>query len=116
MTNIHVNNSGSIVGNLGAGNVARDISARDLTVEFVRDIVQQTRRHRAEIIEAGVDASDLDARLLAIEDAIARRPDSGLLRALLADLRNTVSGAAGNLVASGIVATLAPYLGAAAAG
>lgn len=114
VTNINVHNSGSIVGNLGSGNVARDITAGEITVDFAREMVRQVRQHQAEIAKAGVDASDLDRRLAAVEQAVAEDARPGLLRELLTDLRNTVSGAAGNVVATGVLATLAPYVGAAA--
>jgi hypothetical protein len=111
-TTINIGQIGSLVGNLGHGNVTGDIKVSDLRTEQIGSIIPQLRAHRAEVVAAGADGPALDARLNALEKAIAEEtPDHSFLRGLLADLRNCLSGAAGSLVASGAIHVLDLMLG-----
>jgi hypothetical protein len=114
VTNIHLSNVGAVTGNIGSGNVARDITSTSMSASPARDLVGQIRRHQDELVSAGVNREDLQQRLQAIEAAVrSGEPAPSTLRQLLADLHNTVSGAAGNVIGSGILGLLAPYVGAA---
>jgi hypothetical protein len=54
----------------------------------------------------------VDDRLNTLEKAMGNpQPDHGLLRGMLADLRNCLSGAAGSLVATGAINVLNIMLG-----
>lgn len=109
-TTIHVGHIGSFVGNLGQGNASGDITASNIKIDELGPIISQLRAHRAELVEAGADGGRLDDRLVAIEKAIASG-DEGVLRGLLTDVRNTLSGAAGNLIAAGAISVLNIMLG-----
>jgi hypothetical protein len=109
---INIGHIGSLVGNLGHGNVTGSITVSDLKTEQIGAIIPQLRAHRAELVSAGADGGRLDDRLSALEKALANpQPDHGLLRGLLTDLRNCLSGAAGSLVASGAINVLNMMLG-----
>jgi hypothetical protein len=55
----------------------------------------------------------LETRVAALEAELKNpRPDQSQLRGLLADVRNTISGAAGNLIASGILYRINTIFGA----
>ena len=111
-TTINIGHIGSLVGNLGHGNVSGSITANDLKTEQIGSIIPQLRAHRAELVSAGADGEKLDDQLRALEEALGNpRPDHGLLRGLLTDLRNCLSGAAGSLVATGAINVLNMMLG-----
>jgi hypothetical protein len=111
-TTINIGHIGSLVGNLGHGNVSGSITVSDLKTEHIGSIIPQLRAHRAELVAAGADGAALDDRLSALEKALGNpQPDHGLLRGLLTDLRNCLSGAAGSLVATGAINVLNMMLG-----
>jgi len=98
---------GSFAGNLGTGNTSGDITASNINIDQVKRLVEQTRQHAKELIESGADHDALERNLNAIEEETAKAaPDQSILRGLLTDLRNTASGAAGNIIASGILTTI----------
>jgi hypothetical protein len=98
--------------NLGHGNVSGDITVSGLNTEQVGSMLPQLRAHRDEIVAAGVHGPTLDDRLNALEKALANpQADHSFLRALLTDLRNCLSGAAGSLVATGALNILNTMLG-----
>ena len=66
-TTIHIGTIGLFAGNLGAGNIARDISVRDVDVTQLRDLVDQLKKHSDELIAAGADGATLKARLASLE-------------------------------------------------
>jgi hypothetical protein len=111
-TTINIGHIGSLVGNLGHGNVSGSITVSGLKTEQIGSIIPQLRAHRAELVAAGADGDRLDDRLSALEKALGNpQPDHGMLRGLLADLRNCLSGAAGSLVATGAINVLNMVLG-----
>jgi hypothetical protein len=109
---INIGHIGSFVGNLGHGNVSGSITVSDLKTEQIGSIIPQLRAHRAELVAAGADGDTLDVLLRALEKALGTaQPDHGVLRGLLTDLRNSLSGAAGSLVATGAINVLNMMLG-----
>jgi len=111
-TTINIGHIGSLVGNLGHGNVSGSISVSSLKTEQIVSIIPQLRAHRAELVAAGADGATLDDRLNALEKALAApQPDHKFLKGLLTDLRNCLSGAAGSLVATGAINVLNMMLG-----
>ncbi|WP_316182613.1 hypothetical protein, partial [Bradyrhizobium sp. SZCCHNRI1009] len=111
-TTINIGHISSLVGNLGHGNVSGDITVSGLNTEQIASILPQLRTHRHELVAAGADGPSLDDRLDKLEKALASpRPDHSLLRGLLTDLRNCLSGAAGSLVAAGALNILNTMLG-----
>ena len=109
---INIGNIGSFAGNLGAGNSSGDITASDIQVDQVRKLAEETRQHVEALVANGADHEALGRSLSAIEKEVDQpSPDRGALRGYLTDLRNAVSGAAGNLIASGVLTTINQILG-----
>jgi hypothetical protein len=109
-TTINIGHIGSFVGNLGHGNASGDIDVSDINIDQLRSILGQLRAHSAELVQAGADGKRLEDRLDALETAIAKN-DRPALRGLLTDVRNSLSGAVGNLIATGAINVLNMMLG-----
>jgi hypothetical protein len=110
--NITIGTIGQFTGNLGAGNTSGAITASDLNLNQVREFVDQVRSHADDLERAGVPRETFEQSLAAIQEELTRQaPDQGKMRALVTDVRNAVSGAAGNLVASGVLALAGRLLG-----
>jgi hypothetical protein len=109
---MHIGTIGSFVGNLGVANTAGDIVAQSISVDHVKNVVSQARGHQSELIAAGVDHTTLEDRLAKLEVQLSSsRPDQGLIRTLLVELRSAVIKATGNVVATGLVALVNMALG-----
>jgi hypothetical protein len=109
---ITIGNIGSFAGNLGSGNSSGDITASNINVDQVQRLVEQVRQYADDLVKDGADRNDLERELSAIEKETSKpSPDSGVLRGLITDLRNTISGAAGSLVASGVITVANQILG-----
>jgi len=110
---INIGSVENFTGNLGHGNVSDSIvSNAGMSVEAVRTLVQELRQYATELVKAGADAT-LDARIAAIEAELRNAtPDPSKLRGLLTDVRNAISGAAGNIIASGVLYKIGGLLGA----
>ncbi len=109
-TTINIGSIGNFAGNIGQGNVSGD-STVQVNADQVLAVVKQLKSHLDELISAGAHDS-LGDRLTAIEETLKRgSSNEGLLRGLLTDLRNTLTGAAGNLLASGAIGALNIILG-----
>jgi AbiTii len=109
-TTINIGHIGSFVGNLGQGNASGDIDASGTNIDQLLSIVSQLRAHQTELLQAGADASRLEEKLSELEKAIANGKH-GLIRGLLTDVRNAISGATGNLIATGAINVLNGMLG-----
>jgi hypothetical protein len=111
---INIGSVGNFTGNLGQGNVSGPIvSNSGMNVEAVRAFVRELREYGAELVKAGADAGALTERVVALEAELRRQtPDPSKLRGLLTDVRNAISGAAGNIIASGMLYKLGGLLGA----
>jgi hypothetical protein len=66
------------------------------------------RRYAADLAKAGAD----EAKVSAIEAELRNaKPDQSVLRGLLNDVRNALSGAVGNIIASGVLHRIGVLLG-----
>jgi hypothetical protein len=102
----------SFAGNLGAGNVAGDITVKNLNTNVISDLAAQLQAHMYELAAAGADGTTLKARLDQIEEELRKTaPTTSVLRGLLVDVRNAIAGAAGNLMATGATALINQILG-----
>jgi len=102
----------NFTGNLRQGNVSGAITSAGLDVEGVRVLVAEVRQYAADLVKAGAPAEALEAKVKAIEDQLARpKPDQSVLRGLLNDIRNALSGAAGNIIESGVLFKIGSLLG-----
>jgi hypothetical protein len=110
-TTINIGSIGSFAGSLGAGNVAGDITVRDLDLQLVSKVAKQLTEHADELREAGAD-SKLQAHLNALEVELNKtKPTSSTVRGLLVDVRNALAGAAGNLISTGAIILINQILG-----
>lgn len=101
-TTINIGSIGSMVGNLGSHNTAGNISGSQISVSEIQDITDQLRPHIGSLKVAGANAEMLDASFAELErQTKASQPNHSVMRSALTDVRNALSGAAGNLVASG---------------
>jgi hypothetical protein len=107
-TTINIGTIGNFAGNLGQGNVGGNASVK---LDQAQQIVGQLKPHIGTLIEAGADAKLLD-RMAELEEALKKpHADESQIRGLLTDVRNALSGAVGNLVASGAISALNILLG-----
>lgn len=107
-TTINIGTIGSFAGNIGQGNVSGNNSIK---IDQLQSILDQLRPHAASLATAG-SGEDLVDRIDALEKAIKQqKPETSVIRGLIVDLRNTLTGAAGNLIASGAISALNAILG-----
>jgi hypothetical protein len=108
-TTIHIGSIGNFAGSIGQGNVAGNNSVQTADIQSV---LAQLKPHLQALADAGADEMVLSERIAAIEIAINKNsPDVSQVRGLLTDLRNTLTGAAGNIIATGAIAALNIILG-----
>lgn len=111
--NITIGTIGQFTGNLGTGNTSGAITASDLNLTQVREFVDQVRNHAEDLERAGVPRETFEQSLIEIQEELAKQaPDQGRMRSLIADVRNAMSGATGNLIASGVLTLAGKLLGA----
>ena len=110
-TTINIGNIGAFTGNLGSGNVAADISARDVDVTRIGEMISQLRPHVRELGLPEPDVGRLETKLDEIQTALSKGTPTGVLRGLLVDVKNILIGGAGNLVATGALSVLNAVLG-----
>ncbi len=103
----HIGSIGNFAGNLGSGNSAGDISLNAQEIAQVRKILQQVRESVPALLEQGAGA-ELGGLVEAIDAEITSgKPDGTKLGGLVMDARNALSGATGNLLATGALSAIA---------
>jgi hypothetical protein len=111
-TTINIGNIGAFAGNLGSGNVAGDVTLRDLDLSRVGEVARQLQPHVDDLAAAGADGFALMAKLDELTIELKRpAPATPVLRGLLVDVRNAIAGAAGSLIAAGATALINQILG-----
>jgi len=109
-TTITIGSIGQLAGNIGHGNSAGDISLNSGQIGDLQNLVEQVDRHRGELAGAGGDPQLLATAIDGLRGELANgRPDQSKLRSFAGDLRTALSGATGNLVATGVLAALQAY-------
>jgi hypothetical protein len=112
MNNFNVGNIGSLTGNLGSDNTTGDITVGSVEVRQVSDLIAQVRRYTPDLVAAGVPEEALSSKVSQLEaECDRKKPNQGVIRGLLTDIRNMVSNAAGNLVSTGVLAMINQMLG-----
>jgi chaperonin cofactor prefoldin len=104
MTNFHIINNGNFAGQIGNNNTSENIS---LNVETKNRIVQELRKIQEksiELVDAGADPKISDIIEATIIETQQEKPDKTKLKNLSSDIRSALSGAAGNLTATGAMA------------
>lgn len=109
---ITIGSVGTLVGVLGNNNNVRDIVGGSMNVMQIRDLAQQLQANHGSLVTVGADdqalATAVNGLMLEVEKT---EPNPGILRGLLTDARSAISGAAGNLIASGALTVIGSLLG-----
>jgi len=104
----NLTNNGSFAGNFGSSNTAGNITVGDVSVEKTVDLAKQIEQLLPHLTSAGVSEQALVSSLSTIKsEADKPHPSQGVVKAALTDIRNALSGAAGNVIATGILAEIA---------
>jgi hypothetical protein len=102
----------SIVGSIGSNNSVGSITVGDISIDAARSVVSQLTANADTLAELTADPSGFSQRLEKVEQELKRsKPDPSLVKSALTDVRAALSGAAGNLIASGAVTLLNSVLG-----
>lgn len=103
---------GSFNGNIGVGNSIENITIGDISIDAARNALQQLKANASSLAEVSSDPEQFRARLLAVEEQLSKAaPDQNALRSVWGDLRSSLNGAAGNIIASGALALINSVLG-----
>jgi hypothetical protein len=109
---INIGTIGAFAGNLGVGNVAGNVTLRELNLKLIKDVMRQLKPHVDDLTTAGADGSTLRVKLDQLGKELKKsEPSTSVLRGLLTDVRNAIAGAAGNLMATGATALINQILG-----
>nr|WP_249816387.1 hypothetical protein [Bradyrhizobium sp. 180] len=102
----------SLVGSIGNHNSVGSITVGTISIDAARSVVSQLRANAAALAELTADPAGFNERLQKVEQEVMKpKPDPSLVKAALTDIRAALSGAAGNLIASGAVTLLNNVLG-----
>ena len=108
----NIGSIGSLTGNLGSGNTTGDITVGSVNIRQASDLVAQIRRYTPDLVAAGVPEQALSSKVSQLEAECGReKPNQGVIRGLLTDVRNMVSSAGGNLVSTGVLSLINQMLG-----
>lgn len=106
MTTYNIGTIGNFAGNLGNANTSRDISLRSNDVSDVKLLIDQINAEVPRLIECGA-GKDLPVLVSAITAEIqSQQPDTQKMQGLVGDMRAALSGAAGNMLATGALSIL----------
>lgn len=107
-TTINIGSIGMMAGNIGHGNVSDNNSIK---MEHMQSILDQLKPHVHSLSADGAGEA-LGERIVLLERALTQKePDISAIRGFITDLRNTLTGAAGNLIATGAISALNMILG-----
>jgi hypothetical protein len=109
--NINIGTIQSFAGNLGSHDVSGDVIVSTLTIEKVRDFVNQVKPQIDQLEREGVDRTELTTRLRAIEKALDDCKPASVTSQLLEELKGTVAKAGSKLISSGVLSMLNQLLG-----
>ncbi|MBK1625202.1 hypothetical protein [Afifella marina] len=99
---------GAIYGNVGSGNVARDINVHGVDTGAAARLVEQLSPKVDELVEAGADRHKLEETIETLREELrTSAPSQSRLKPLLNTLKSVLEGATGNLVAVGALQALA---------
>jgi hypothetical protein len=108
---INIGSIGYFTGNLGAGNIAADITS-SAVIDRVQYLIGEIKSHVGDLTKEGLNETELRERVAAVENEIKKSsPDHKVLRSLLDGLREIFIHASGGLVSSGVIFLLNQVLG-----
>lgn len=104
---INIGSIGNFAGNLGSGNSAGDIALNATDIDQVKELIAQLTPSIAQIpLPATQEKSLRNAIEKLNTEVVQEKPKAAIIRGFLADLRNALAGAAGNLIAMGAIAKI----------
>ncbi len=107
---MHFHNVHTITGNVGVGNTAGVISSTG-DVRGLKECLSELRKYEGELAKLS-GLTDLAARLSDAENELAKpSPDQYRVAGFMTDIRNALSGAAGNMLAAGAAALIQRAIG-----
>lgn len=107
---MHFHNVHSITGNVGVGNTSGAISSIG-NVEGLNECLSELKKYQGELAKLP-GLADLADRLSDVETELAKpSPDQWRVAAIMTDIRNALSGAAGNMLAAGAAALIQRAIG-----
>jgi len=111
-SSITIGTINSLVGSIGNHNSVGSITVGTISIDAAKSVVSQIRANASTLADLTANPASFNERLQRVEQELkSAKPDPSLVKALLTDIRATLSGAAGNLIASGAVTLLNNVLG-----
>ncbi len=107
----NIGSIGNFAGNLGGqvtGNVS-GVVTQQFEIEFdkVRTLINQIRQHQNQLGLMPQQEIEVNRTVNALDEELrGKKPKEGIVKSLLASLKTTLEGTAGNLIASGILAVI----------
>ena len=98
-------------GNLGSPGVSGDVIVATLSIDKVRDFINQVKPHTEQLVREGIDGKELSAKLGALQKSVDSNASAPVLAKLLEELKGTLTAAAGKVVASGVLSLLNQVMG-----
>ncbi len=98
-------------GNLASPGVSGDVIVSTLSIDKVRDFINQVKPHTKQLIREGVDGAELSAKLNALQKSVDSNASASVITKLLHELKGTLAVAAGKVVASGVLSLLNQAMG-----
>ncbi len=107
---MHFHNVHTITGNVGVGNTAGAISSTGDGLGL-KECLSELRKYQGELVKLS-GLADLSDRLSTVELELAKpSPDQYRVAGVMTDIRNALSGAAGNMLAAGAAALIQRAIG-----
>ncbi|MET4720779.1 hypothetical protein ABIF63_004885 [Bradyrhizobium japonicum] len=111
-SSITIGTINSLVGSIGSHNSVGSITIGSFSIDAARSVVPQLRGNAAALAKLTADPAGFSERLQKVEqELMSSKPDPSSVKATLTDIRAALSGAAGNLIASGALTLLNNVLG-----
>lgn len=106
MTTYNIGTIGNFAGNMGSSNTSGNISLRSDDVSDVKLLIDQINAEVPRLIECGA-GKDLPVLISAMNTEVqSQQPDTQKMQGLVSDMRAALSGAAGNILATGALSIL----------
>lgn len=107
----NIQNSGTLAGPIGLGNSTGNIKISTIDAVALSNILSQLTDSISALARDGVDQDDLESKIEDLHSEIKKvEPNQGRLRKCAEALKDTLTGAAGNLVAHGAIQQISALL------
>lgn len=107
----NIQNSGTLSGPIGFGNSTGDIKVKAIDVAALKSIISQVTESIPALVQCGIDQMDLESKIKDIHAELEKsEPRKGSVRQYAEALKDTLTGATGNLVAHGAIQQISAFL------